>query len=391
MIITLKMKSNEAKTTEQKRALNSWARNKFRGTIIAGTGFGKSKCGILATDHVLNNNPSAKILILVPTTQLQDQWKDEFHKWNLSECLDNVELLCYQSAYKLQGEKYDLVICDEIHLGLSTEYRKFFQNNAFDKLLCMTATLPEEPEYQQKLHILAPTVYKISLDQCVALGIVSPYEIYCFPVTLTTQERADYLTINNRFVACKYALGAFDAFNEAKRLLGDGSADPADKAVAAQFYKAIRERKAIVDFAINKVEMFKKLVLTNTDKRILAFSGANDFTDQLCKAVTPLAKSYHSKISKKEREKSLESFRDGTINVLCSTKALNQGLDVPNANLGIICGLTSKSLSMIQRVGRLIRFEEGKTGRVYILYVKDSQEEKWLKNSVKGLNNIKWM
>jgi len=76
---------------------------------------------------------------------------------------------------------------------------------------------------------------------------------------------------------------------------------------------------------------------------------------------------------------------------LCSTKALNQGFDVPNANMGVICGLTSKSLSMIQRVGRLIRFQKGKVGNIYILYVEDSQEEKWLRQSVKDLNNINWL
>ena len=70
---------------------------------------------------------------------------------------------------------------------------------------------------------------------------------------------------------------------------------------------------------------------------------------------------------------------------------MNQGLDIPNANMGIICGLTSKSLSMIQRIGRLIRFQEGKVGSIYILYVENSQEEKWLKNSVKSLDNINWL
>jgi ERCC4-related helicase len=45
---------------------------------------------------------------------------------------------------------------------------------------------------------------------------------------------------------------------------------------------------------------------------------------------------------------------------------------------------------MIQRVGRLIRFQEGKVGEIVILYVKDSQEEKWLKNAVRTLNNIVW-
>ena len=81
---------------------------------------------------------------------------------------------------------------------------------------------------------------------------------------------------------------------------------------------------------------------------------------------------------------------DGTKPVLCSTKALNQGFDIPDAGIGVVCGLTSKSLSMIQRVGRLIRFQEDKIGQIYILYVKDSQEEKWLKNSVNNLKNVVW-
>ena len=76
--------------------------------------------------------------------------------------------------------------------------------------------------------------------------------------------------------------------------------------------------------------------------------------------------------------------------MLCSTKALNQGFDVPNANMGIICGITSKGLSMIQRVGRLVRFQENKIGQIIILYVADSQEEKWLKSATKTLKNVVW-
>ena len=132
------------------------------------------------------------------------------------------------------------------------------------------------------------------------------------------------------------------------------------------------------------------MVANNSDKRILAFSGANDFTDKLVDSVEPLAMAYHSKKSKKYKDTALASFRDGSINILCSTKALNQGFDVPNANMGIICGITSKSLSMIQRVGRLIRFQEGKIGKIIILYVENSQEEKWLKQATKNLSNVIW-
>ena len=378
---------NQVRDIEQKKALNAWANQGFRGSIIAGTGFGKSRCGVLAIEHVLKNGGNA--LILVPTVQLQDQFIDEFDKWGVST--DNVEILCYQSAYKLKDNNYSVVLCDEVHLGLSPQYRKFFENNTYRNLLCMTATLPEDEEYRELLHDLAPVRYKITLDQCVDMGIVAPYNIYCKALSLTPAEKDEYKKINNSFVYYKYQLGQFDAFDEAKRLLADKNAHPADKKSAVLFYKAMRDRKKVVDFASNKVAVFQNLVFENMGSKILAFSGANDFTDELCASVDPLSAAYHSNKTKKQREKALEDFKTGAINVLCSTKALNQGLDIPDANMGIICGITSKALSMIQRVGRLVRFQENKIGEIYILYVKDSQEEKWLKNATRSLNNINWI
>ena len=71
--------SNENKTIEQRKALNKWASNNFVGSIIAGTGFGKSRCGVLAIEHALKYGDKA--LVLVPTIQLQDQFRNEFKKW----------------------------------------------------------------------------------------------------------------------------------------------------------------------------------------------------------------------------------------------------------------------------------------------------------------------
>ena len=377
---------NTIRDKEQKKALNSWAADGYIGSIIAGTGFGKSRCGVLAVEYALEYGGDA--LILVPTVQLQEQFLEEFDKWGVDRT--NVEVVCYQSAYKLKGLHYSIVVCDEIHLGLSPEYRKFFQYNTYDKLLCMTATLPEEQEYKDLLEKIAPTAYKITLDKCVKLGIVSPYNITCIPVTLTADEKAAYKKANNSFVQWKYMLGQFNAFESAQQIMRNKGATGADKQKAVMFYRAIRMRKQIVDFAENKISTFANIYKANKDKRILVFGGANDFTDRLCDSIAPDAMSYHSKKTKKQKEAALDSFRDGTINVLCSTKALNQGFDVPDANMGIICGITSKSLSMIQRVGRLIRFKECKVGEIIILYVADSQEEKWLKNAVKSLKNVTW-
>ena len=386
---------DQVKDIEQRRALNAWVKADYIGSIIAGTGFGKSRCGILAIKHTLSHKntcpESGKALILVPTIQLQDQFHEEFYKWDAGDLLNQVDILCYQSAYKLQNEHYDIVVCDEIHLGLSKEYKKFFDNNTYDKLLCMTATIPEDQEYANYLNILAPTIYSITLDECVKLGLISPYKIECIPVELTSDEREQYKSINNQFVRYKYMLGEFNAFDRAKQIMSTSNSHPEDKKAAAQFYQAIRARKAIIDFAENKILKFKSLVMNNLDNKILAFSGANAFTDQLSESISPLAISYHSGKTKKQREFALDAFKNDVIKVLCSTKALNQGLDIPDANMGIICGITSKSLPMIQRVGRLVRFQENKVGKIVILYVKNSQEEKWLKNSTKNLDNVIWM
>jgi superfamily II DNA or RNA helicase len=387
---------HEIKNKEQKKALNAWAKGGYNGSIIAGTGFGKSRCGVLAVCHILDEvyadwerNPP-KALILVPTTQLQDQFEEEFIKWGKEMYLKDVEILCYQSAYKLKHKHYNIVVCDEVHLGLSPQYRKFFKNNSYQHLLCMTATLPEEEEYCTLLEQIAPVNYSISLDKCVSLGLVSPYEIHCVPVKLTDIEQADYKKVNNKFVYWKYQLGNFDAFNEAKRVLADSSAAPEMKQAAAQFYACIRARKKIVDFASQKIYALQKIVVNNPEEKILVFGGANAFTNELAEATEPLSTVYHSGKTKKQKEQAIKDFKDGTKPVLCSTKALNQGFDVPDAGIGVICGLTSKSLSMVQRVGRLIRFQEDKVGKIFILYVKDSQEEKWLNNSVKTLKNVIW-
>lgn len=383
----------KTKDTEQKKAINAWAKRKFTGTIIAGTGFGKSRCGVIAAGKTLDAADGARAIVLVPTTQLQAQFRDEFSKWDYEHVLDRVDIVCYASAYKIENEHYDIVVCDEVHLGLSPEYRKFFENNTWNRLLCMTATPPEEIEYRDILYKLAPVCYRIDLDKCVELGLVSPYKIICKPIELTSLEKQEYDKANKTFVYSKYILGQFDAFDRARHIMGSGkhTASNQDKAAAAQFYRAIRARKAVVDHADGKIAELQKIVIKNIGEKILVFGGSNEFTNKLADATDTFSTVYHSGKTKKQKEQALKEFRSGDKPVLCSTKALNQGFDVADATMAVICGLTSKSLTMIQRVGRIVRYQEGKVGQIFILYVKDSQEEKWLKSSVKNLDNVTWL
>ena len=370
----------------QTEALNKWAKARFKGSIIAATGFGKSRVGVLAIGHSLeeNTDKEAKALVLVPTIQLQDQFKEELIKWGFELYLDRVEIICYQSAHKFVGEHYHIVLCDEIHLGLSPIYREFFTKNTYDRILCMTATLPEEPEYRQVLINLAPPIYKISLDECVKNGYVAEYQIYCFGVPLTDEEKAEYDGYQKLFVKMKMALGGYDAFTKAQAILA-GTAG-GNKGLAAQFMNSIRGRKKVVQHAASKITDTMRIVDHHEDQKILTFGGTNSFADEMAEATEGI--SYHSGKTAKQRVEILKCFTEGDCRVLCSTKALNQGFNIPNVGIGVIVGLDSKALPMIQRIGRLLRKSEDKIGKIYILYVKDSQEEKWLNNAIKDLNNI---
>ena len=213
----------------------------------------------------------------------------------------------------------------------------------------------------------------------------------CVSVKLTSQEKEEYDRAQKLFLYYKYELGQFDAFNEANRIMNSKNSNPQEKKNAIMFYRSIKSRKNVVDNATNKITILQKVVLNNLQKKILAFGGNNAFTDKMCQAIEPLGVTYHSNLTKKQRNLSLEKFNDGTKNVLCSTKALNQGFNVEGAEIGIICGLTSKALTMIQRIGRLLRYKENKIGKIVIVYVADSQEDKWLKNAIKKFKNVKYI
>lgn len=383
-----------SKDIEQTKAFKSYVKSGRVGSIIAGTGFGKTRVGVYAVVEALNDS-ELDAIVLVPFEHLKDNFKEEMRKTKQEKYIDRVEFYCYASVKKLISDpkKYSVLVCDEIHLGLTDPCIELYNTDKFERKMFLTATLPEDPLYRARLQSIAPPVYEITIDECVAKGLIAPYKIKCVAVDLTVGEKSQYKTVNANFGYWKGKLG-FDAFNMAQTVLANKGKYGNEMVQAALgFYRAIRQRKTIVDHAKNKIKL-AQLFANSTDGRILVFGGDNTFTDSLADSIDGSVV-YHSKKTKKVKDAALSDFKSGKSRVLCSTKALNQGLDIPNAQIGLICGLTSKALTMIQRVGRLVRIDPDnpdKVGSVVILYVKDSQEEKWLKNALSTTNpsNIVW-
>ncbi|MDX1607228.1 MAG: helicase-related protein, partial [Candidatus Competibacterales bacterium] len=77
----------------------------------------------------------------------------------------------------------------------------------------------------------------------------------------------------------------------------------------------------------------------------------------------------------KERQTILERFRAGDYPVLVTSKVLNEGVDVPDAAIGVLLSGSASRREFIQRLGRLLRRSGDKRAVLYELIARDTGEE----------------
>ncbi len=81
---------------------------------------------------------------------------------------------------------------------------------------------------------------------------------------------------------------------------------------------------------------------------------------------------HHTKL--KEREAFLNHFRSGDYPILVASKVLNEGVDVPEANVAIIVSGSGSIREHVQRLGRILRRQEGKSAILYEVISKGTGE-----------------
>ena len=105
---------------------------------------------------------------------------------------------------------------------------------------------------------------------------------------------------------------------------------------------------------------------------------ADDVAEEMKKFGFPTG-TYHSGMKQKEREQMLQDFKDNKLRVMVTAKCLDEGVDVPDCELGIILGGTKVKRQMVQRLGRILRYRPGKRARMYQIYIEGTIDVLWLK------------
>lgn len=427
------MSLNLKKDEIQKKALNSHHEFDGYSTVCLCTGAGKTRIAILRALEIVKQKPDAKIFLAVPTEKLRDQnWKEEFIEWGAIDIWDNnLTRACYVSVHKEKylNQEWDLVILDEAH-HITEMCIPFFTKNEILSILGLTATAPTDPEKKKILNTVAPISFNYTLQQGLADKIVAPFQIDIIWTDLDsvqnvieagskakrfkTTEAKSYAFWNEAFEKNKQDilnlkadlsnLGWFDHDKEAfesqkSRGLVKGeyrdtiSKDPVKikqiKTLEGKFaglqgsrYRIIGSRKTILQNSLNKERIAKRFLneIFEDDKRYLVFCGSIAQSERLLPG-----KTFHSK----SNDDAYNTFLAEQSNILLVKDKVNEGTNIPNLDqtLSLHCG--SKELVLIQRVGRVIRVRDNHTGRIYIVVVRGTQDEVWLKSALKGFKNIK--
>src|SRR5262249_46004276 len=106
---------------------------------------------------------------------------------------------------------------------------------------------------------------------------------------------------------------------------------------------------------------------------ILVFTYDNATVYQIARRFLVPAITHQTKT--KERKQTLELFHKGEYNVLVTSQVLNEGVDVPAANVGIVLSGTSTVREHVQRLGRLLRKQGEKQAILYEVITRGTAEE----------------
>jgi superfamily II DNA or RNA helicase len=370
---------NSARTPRpyQLEAVAKWAEGGRRGVVVMPTGTGKTFTSFLCIEKV-----SRPTLVVTPKIDLMIQWAREMEEAFSVEVgmvgagvfeYKPLTVTTYDSAYihlEKWANRYGLVIFDECHHLPGPSYAQAAHAGLAPFRLGLTAT-PERSDGSEDLlpGLIGPTVYRLDITD-VAGEFLAPYQARRVFVDLTPEEQDRYQTCREeyrRFVAERgISMSGPDGF---RRFLFEASKSPEGWQAA----RAFREQKRIMQAPSGKFALLTELLTKHAADRVLIFTADNATVYHIAR--TYLVPAMTNQTRPKERKAILQKFHSGEFSVVVTCQVLNEGVDVPAANIGIVLSGTGSTTENVQRLGRILRKYGDKQAVLYEVITKGTAEE----------------
>ena len=375
----------------QESAYKKWVSNDLRGIVEVATAGGKTRFALECLLHYRTLVQDQCIVIITPTTVLADQWnftlmedldipESDICIWPESADLKKkVHILVINSARTklpkiIETHPDAFVIADEVHRFASSENAKAFTRR-FKYSLGLTATA--EREFDEGLtEVLIPAfgkiIYEYSLIDASNDEIISPFELINVEVPLLENEQSEYDNLSKSIA----------------RALGQSNAD---KAMLLSMRRANVAKNSSM-----RVPSALQIARMEKDQKILIFHESIEKAEEIHSQLKSEGFSvgiYHSQIHGPLRRETLYRYKRGMIRILISCRALDEGVDIPDANVAIIAAYTSSLRQRVQRLGRVLRKHPTKEfATIYTLYSTDKERSQLLTEMERldGVANISW-
>lgn len=361
----------------QLEAVRKWVEGGRRGVVVMPTGTGKTFTAFLCIEAV--GRPA---LVVTPKIDLMIQWAREL------EAAFGVEVgmvgggefdykpltvTTYDSAHihlEKWADRYGLLIFDECHHLPGMTYAEAAVAGLAPFRLGLTATLERADGAEELLPaLIGPTVYRLDITD-VAGEFLAPYEARVEFVELHPDEQERYQRCRDeyrQFVADRgISMSGPDGF---RRFLFEASKSPEGWAAA----RAYREQKRVMQAPRAKFELLEELLHRHAADRVLIFTADNATVYHIARQYLIPAMTNQTK--PKERKAILQKFHAGDYSAVVTCQVLNEGVDVPAANVGIVLSGTGSTTENVQRLGRILRKYGDKQAVLYEVITKGTAEE----------------
>ena len=361
----------------QSEAIDAWHANNKRGVISLPTGAGKTFIAVL-----LIADTQRPTLVHVPTIDLMHQWYEVLKEHFGQEVglygggqheLQDLTVTTYQSAVMHAphyGNRFGFAIFDECHHLPGDQYQYAAISSIAPFRLGLTATPERVDGKESRLYALVGECCYEAKVQELSGKTLSEYRVVTIAIDMEDKERVQYEAARRTYLNfLKQARINMGTSRGWQTFLWKSSQSKEGR----DAFKAYLTQKQLSFASAAKQEWVWKLIQRHCGDRILIFTQDNDTAYQIGTRFFLPVLTHQTKL--KERNAFLNGFRDGTYSILVTSKVLNEGVDVPEANVAIIVSGSGSVREHVQRLGRILRKREGKQAVLYELISKQTSEQ----------------
>nr|WP_276236348.1 DEAD/DEAH box helicase family protein [Halobaculum sp. DT55] len=364
----------------QREALDAWRDAGRRGVLELPTGSGKT---VIALEAIAEAGVAA--LVVVPTVDLLEQWHRELSSTfdvpvgrlgGGEQQVEAITVSTYDSAYLRAdelGDRFGLLVFDEVHHLGGEGYRDIARLFAAPARLGLTATF-ERPDgaHEAVVDLVGPVVYALDADD-LAGDHLADYEVRRVEVELTDDERERYEAAQGTFLDYVRDAGiTFRSGSDYQELVKRSGNDPR----AREALLAKQRAREVMMNADAKLDELARILDRHRGERVIVFTAHTALVYRISERF--LIPAITAETGVEERRETLSRFREGTYSRVVAANVLDEGVDVPEASVGVILSGSGSEREFTQRLGRVLRpgADGTKTATLYELVTSETAEER---------------